>query len=125
VINAVRRPACSRRAVGLIGRLARRGAHSDAERLASEAVAIGDETDMFDAQGDTYTDLAEVLAHCGRTENAVRERELAVDKYTCKGNVVSAQKDRSTARRTCGPLATLTVNMAHCRTATDTSIWFR
>jgi hypothetical protein len=58
---------------------------------------------MIDAQGDAYTDLTAVLAYCGRTEDAVRELELAVDKYTCKGNVVSAQKDRSTARRACGP----------------------
>ena len=41
--------------------LARRGEHVEAERLAREAVALGDETDMLNAQGDAYADLAEVL----------------------------------------------------------------
>ena len=46
--------------------LARRGEHAEAERLAREAVAICDETDMLDAQGDVYADLAEVLLLAGK-----------------------------------------------------------
>ena len=45
---------------------ARRGEHAEAERLAREAVAIGDGTEMLDAQGDAYADLAEVLLLAGR-----------------------------------------------------------
>ncbi len=41
--------------------LARRGEYAEAERLARAAVAIGDETEMINTQGDAYTDLAEVL----------------------------------------------------------------
>src|SRR5439155_26774855 len=70
--------------------LARRGEHSEAERLAREAVAIGDETDMIDSQGDAHADLAEVLTLGGNTGNAARELELALANYTRKGNVVSA-----------------------------------
>ena len=46
--------------------LARRGEHAEAELLAREAVAICDETDMLNAQGDAYADLAEVLMLAGR-----------------------------------------------------------
>jgi hypothetical protein len=41
--------------------LARRGEHAEADRLAREAVALSDETDQLDTQGDAYADLAEVL----------------------------------------------------------------
>jgi hypothetical protein len=50
--------------------LARRGDTADAERLAREAVAIGEETDMVDAQGDTYADLGEVLSLADKTDEA-------------------------------------------------------
>jgi hypothetical protein len=55
---------------------------------------------MIDAQCDAYTDLAEVLAHAEGQRTPCASSELAVDKYTCKGNVVSA-------RRTEGRLAEL------------------
>jgi hypothetical protein len=42
--------------------LARRGEHAEVERFAREAIAIGEETDTLDAQGNTYADLAEVLS---------------------------------------------------------------
>src|SRR5207253_4388205 len=50
--------------------LARRGEHAEAERIAREAAAIGEDTDMLDAQGDTHADLAEVLLLAGRPDEA-------------------------------------------------------
>jgi hypothetical protein len=41
---------------------AQRGEHAQAERLAREAVAIGERTDALNSQGDALCDLAEVLA---------------------------------------------------------------
>jgi len=74
--------------------LARRGEHADGERLALEAVAICDETDRLDAQGDVYADLAEVLLLAGREEAAAVALETAVERYDRKGNLVSAQRAR-------------------------------
>ncbi len=75
--------------------LARRGEHADGERLALEAVAICDETDRLDAQGDVYSDLAEVLLLAGRAEEAAVALEQALERYERKGNVVSAQRARA------------------------------
>ena len=74
--------------------LARRGEHAEAERLAREAVAIGEETDMLDAQGDVYADLAEVLLLTGKPEEAGAALEQARERYDRKGNRVSAQRAR-------------------------------
>jgi len=49
---------------------ARRGEFAEAERLAREAVAVCDKTDMLDVQGDVYADLAEVLSLAGRPKEA-------------------------------------------------------
>ena len=57
--------------------LARRGEHAEAGRLAREAVAICEETDILDAQGDTYADLAEVLMLAGKPEEAAAALEQA------------------------------------------------
>jgi len=46
--------------------IARRGDLQEGERLAREAVALADETDMLNAHGDALTDLAEVLALAGQ-----------------------------------------------------------
>jgi hypothetical protein len=75
--------------------LARRGEHADGERLALEAVAICDETDRLDAQGDVYADLAEVLLLAGREEAAAVALETAFERYQRKGNIVSAQRARA------------------------------
>ena len=57
---------------GLRGRGRRlRGQQADAERLAREAVAISERTDMLTYQGDTLCVLAEVLRADGRTDDAV------------------------------------------------------
>jgi class 3 adenylate cyclase/tetratricopeptide (TPR) repeat protein len=74
--------------------LARRGEYAEAERLAREAVAICDETDMLDAQGDTYGDLGEVLALADRPEGAFEALEVALDRYERKGNLVMAARMR-------------------------------
>jgi class 3 adenylate cyclase/tetratricopeptide (TPR) repeat protein len=72
--------------------LARRGEHAEAERLAREAVAVCEETDMLDAQGDVYADLAEVLSLAGRPKEAAEALEQALERYERKGNRVSAQR---------------------------------
>jgi tetratricopeptide (TPR) repeat protein len=78
--------------------LARRGEHADGERLALEAVAICDETDRLDAQGDAYADLAEVLLLAGKRDEAVTALETAIERYERKGNLVSAQRARARLR---------------------------
>ena len=75
--------------------LARRGEHAEAERLAREAVAICDETDMLNAQGDVYADLGEVLLLAGKPDDAAAALEQALERYERKGNIVSAQRTRA------------------------------
>jgi class 3 adenylate cyclase/tetratricopeptide (TPR) repeat protein len=75
--------------------LARRGEHADAERLALEAVAICEETDWLDAQGDVYADVAEVHLLAGRAEESAEALEQALARYERKGNVVMAARTRS------------------------------
>jgi class 3 adenylate cyclase/tetratricopeptide (TPR) repeat protein len=74
--------------------LARRGEPAEAERLAREAVAICDETDDLNAQGDAYDDLAEVLLLDGRTDQAAAALGEALERYERKGSRVSAQRTR-------------------------------
>jgi tetratricopeptide (TPR) repeat protein len=70
---------------------ARRDEHADAERLAREAVAICDETELLNQQGDAYADLAEVLLLTGKPDEAAAALEQALERYERKGNLVSAQ----------------------------------
>jgi class 3 adenylate cyclase/tetratricopeptide (TPR) repeat protein len=72
--------------------LASRGEHAEAERLAREAVAIGEETDFLDGQGDANADLAEVLLLTGKADEAAAALEQALERYERKGNLVSAQR---------------------------------
>jgi class 3 adenylate cyclase/tetratricopeptide (TPR) repeat protein len=72
--------------------LARRGEHAEAERLAREAVAIGEETDLLNGQGNANADLAEVLLLAGKPDEAAAALEQALERYERKGNVVSAQR---------------------------------
>jgi class 3 adenylate cyclase/tetratricopeptide (TPR) repeat protein len=74
--------------------LARRGEHAEAERLAREAVAIGDGTDILDMQGDAYADLAEVLLLSGKPGEAVAALEQALERFERKGNLVMAGRMR-------------------------------
>ena len=75
--------------------LAVRGEAGEAERLAREAVAIGNETDLVDAQGDAYADLAEVLSLGGKNGEAADALEDALARYTRKGNLVQASRVES------------------------------
>jgi class 3 adenylate cyclase/tetratricopeptide (TPR) repeat protein len=75
--------------------LARRGEHAEAERVARDAVAIGEETEMLDRQGDSYADLAEVLTLANRPKEAAEALEQAVKRYERKGNVVSERRARA------------------------------
>ena len=72
--------------------LARRGQQAEAERLVREAVAIGEKTELLDAQGDTYADLAEVLSLAGRPKEAAAALGQALGCYQRKGNLVSTQR---------------------------------
>jgi tetratricopeptide (TPR) repeat protein len=78
--------------------LARRGEKVEAERLVREAVALGEDTDMLNAIGDTYADLAEVLELAGRSEEAAEACEQALARYERKGNVVMAGRMRERLR---------------------------
>jgi tetratricopeptide (TPR) repeat protein len=66
---------------------AQRGKHAQAERLAYEAVEIGERTDALNYQGAAFSDLAEVLAAAGRTEEAAAALEQALDRYEHKKNL--------------------------------------
>ena len=74
--------------------LARRGEHAEAERLAHEAVAIGEETDLLDAQGDAYADLAEVLLLGKKPDEAAAALEEALARYERKKNLAMAAQVR-------------------------------
>ena len=75
--------------------LARRGEHAEAERFAREAVATGEQTDMLDAQGETYADLAEVLSLAGRPNEAAVALGQALERYERKGNIVSSRRTQA------------------------------
>jgi class 3 adenylate cyclase/tetratricopeptide (TPR) repeat protein len=79
--------------------LARRGEHAEAQRLAREAVAIADETDLLDPAGDAHADLAEVLELAGKRAEAAAALEQALDRFERKGNLVSAQRVRTRLTR--------------------------
>ncbi len=72
--------------------LARRHEHAEAERLAREAVVIGEETEMLDAQGDAHADLAEVLLLGGKADEAAAALEQALERYERKGNLASTER---------------------------------
>jgi tetratricopeptide (TPR) repeat protein len=75
--------------------LARGGEHAEAERIAREAVAIGQTTDDLDGQGDARADLATVLELAGRREESAAELERALELYERKGNSISAERTRT------------------------------
>jgi tetratricopeptide (TPR) repeat protein len=75
--------------------LARRGEPAEAERLARDAVALCEKTDMLDPQGDVYADFAEVLSLAGLPKEAAAALEQALARYERKGNVVMAGRARA------------------------------
>jgi tetratricopeptide (TPR) repeat protein len=74
--------------------LARRGEHAEAERLAREAMALSDETDQLDTQGDAYADLSEVLVLADRPKEAAEALEQALARYERKEDLVKAERAR-------------------------------
>jgi tetratricopeptide (TPR) repeat protein len=74
--------------------LARRGEHHEAERLAREAVEIGEKTESLNSQAETYADLAEVLAIAGRAADAADAYREALERFERKENLVMAGRTR-------------------------------
>jgi tetratricopeptide (TPR) repeat protein len=72
--------------------LARRGQHADAERLAREAVSLGERTDLPEF---TYLDLAEVLELAGRPSEAAEVVRQALAAYERKGIVPMVARARN------------------------------
>jgi hypothetical protein len=60
--------------------------------LRTRLVAIAEDTDWLDGQGDVYADLAEVLSLADRPKEATEALEQALARYERKGNVVMAQR---------------------------------
>jgi len=74
---------------------ANRGEHAEAERLAREAVAIADRTDVLNLQGDALCDLAEVLRASGRVEEAAAALEQSLERYERKRNLAMSAQVRT------------------------------
>jgi tetratricopeptide (TPR) repeat protein len=74
--------------------LAHRGEHSEAERLAREAVARVEESDSLPWQGDAWCELAEVLEAAGRRDAAIDAWREAHDRYERKGIIPLARRVR-------------------------------
>jgi len=73
---------------------AHRGEHAQAERLAREAVAISEPTDMLNDQADALCDLSEVLHAAGRVEEAATTLTQALERYERKKNLAMAAQVR-------------------------------
>jgi hypothetical protein len=75
--------------------LARAGSHREAERLAREAIALGERTDMLNWQANALADLAEVHTLAGRVDESSADLRRALALYEQKGNRVSAERART------------------------------
>jgi tetratricopeptide (TPR) repeat protein len=75
--------------------LACRGEHADAERLAHEAVGLAEGTDMLTWHAHALTDLADVYARAGRSQQAIAQLEHALELFESKGNLVAAARGRT------------------------------
>jgi class 3 adenylate cyclase len=73
---------------------AHRGEHAQAERLGRDAVAIGEETDALNYQGDGLCDLAVVLAAAGRSDEAGEALAQALERYERKKNLAMVAQVR-------------------------------
>lgn len=74
--------------------LARRGAHDQARRVAEEAVAVAERTDLLVDHGDACLTLATVLDTAGDITGARTAAEKAVALYELKGAAALAEKAR-------------------------------
>ncbi|HEX8123285.1 MAG TPA: adenylate/guanylate cyclase domain-containing protein [Solirubrobacteraceae bacterium] len=75
--------------------LARRGEHAEAERVAREAVALGEPTDALADKADAYMALATVLRACGREEEGREAAARALQLYAAKDHTVGAMRARA------------------------------
>lgn len=75
--------------------LANRGEHAQATRLVHEAVALSEQTDALDSQGDALCDFAEVLQSAGRGKEAAAVLEQALEHYERKQNIPMATRVRN------------------------------
>jgi DNA-binding SARP family transcriptional activator/class 3 adenylate cyclase len=73
---------------------AHRCEYAEAERLAREAVEIGERTDALNLQGYTLCDLAEVLEAAGRPSEAAESLEHALVRYERKQNLAMVAQVR-------------------------------
>ena len=74
---------------------AREGRAEDGERLAREAVALIDSTDLLNYHGDAMLDLAEVLSITKRSDEARECLRAGLALYEAKGNTVAGARARS------------------------------
>jgi class 3 adenylate cyclase/tetratricopeptide (TPR) repeat protein len=74
---------------------ARRGEYAEAERLAREAIAIGERTEDLNSKAEARADLGEILALAGRREEGARAIEEALGRFEAKENVVRAGQMRA------------------------------
>jgi tetratricopeptide (TPR) repeat protein len=74
--------------------LSLRAKHAEAARLAHEAIAIADRTEMLNEQAGSYADLGEVLFLASRRDEAAIALEQALARYERKGNFVMASRIR-------------------------------
>ena len=71
-------------------------AHFDeAERVAREALAIVEPTDLLDLRGDVLLELAVVLRSGSRADEARECIEASIALYEAKGNVVAVERARA------------------------------
>jgi len=73
---------------------ASRGRHTQAERLAREAVAISNRTDALNLQGGALCDLADVLHAAGQDEQAEATLAEALERYERKHNFAQVAQVR-------------------------------
>jgi tetratricopeptide (TPR) repeat protein len=78
--------------------VASRGEHAEGERLAREAIAIGDRTQSPNEQAQAYYDLAEVLRLAGRPDGAADALRAALARYERKENLPMAESTRQRLR---------------------------
>ena len=75
--------------------LARRGEQGEAPKLAREAVAQAETTDMLWVRGDAWSDLAEVLELGGDAAGAAAALERALAEYEQKGVIPAIERTKA------------------------------
>jgi tetratricopeptide (TPR) repeat protein len=78
---------------------ASRGEHEKADKLARAAIALMEQSDGLNYQGDAYFDVAEVLQAAGRTEEAAVALEQALERYSRKKNLAMVAQVRPRLER--------------------------